>query len=289
MIEMLDGTRETVSYSDHFGIRLYMNKVADDYPIHWHTAVEIIMPIENGYTAIVNDVRYDLAPGDILIIPSGELHQLYAPDSGERMILQFDYSLFYHIDGFDAMFAMLRPCCLLTSSHNEQLRLPLSALLQDIIREYFSTSLLREAQAYALLMQFFVQLGRHVMTGDNRLPRAHAGMRHKHIDQMLRVCQYIQEHCTADIQVEELAGVAGFSKYHFARIFKQFTGVTYYQYLNQQRIIHAEKLLIDPEISITEVAMASGFGSLATFNRVFKAYKKCTPTEYKSLHGNHTV
>lgn len=62
--------------------------------------------------------------------------------------------------------------------------------------------------------------------------------------------------------------------------------MSYYSYLNQHRIMYAEKLLIDPNLSVTEVAMRSGFGSLSTFNRVFKAYKKCTPTQYKYLHGN---
>ena len=47
----------------------------------------------------------------------------------------------------------------------------------------------------------------------------------------------------------------------------------------------AERLLIDPNLSITEAAMRSGFVSLATFNRLFKTYKKCTPTEFKNLHN----
>lgn len=62
-----------------------------------------------------------------------------------------------------------------------------------------------------------------------------------------------------------------------------------YSYLNQQRIMYAEKLLIDPSLSITDVAMQSGFVSLATFNRVFKTYKNCTPTQYKSLQGVHVM
>ncbi|MNC77524.1 Virulence regulon transcriptional activator VirF [compost metagenome] len=62
-----------------------------------------------------------------------------------------------------------------------------------------------------------------------------------------------------------------------------------YSYLNQQRIMYAEKLLIDPSLSITDVAMQSGFVSLATFNRVFKTYKNCTPTQYKLLQGVHIL
>ena len=75
--------------------------------------------------------------------------------------------------------------------------------------------------------------------------------------------------------------------YHFARLFKQFTNISYYDYLNQRRIMEAQNLLCDPSLTITEVAMRSGFNSLATFNRIFKAQKNCTPREYKQLHSRN--
>jgi len=122
MIEILNGTRETVSYTEHFGIRLYLNREAENYPMHWHTAAEIILPLENTYTVVANDKRYLLQPGDILAIPPGELHEIVAPDSGERIILQFDYSLLYNLKGFDSTFHLLRPCCLISARETRSSR-----------------------------------------------------------------------------------------------------------------------------------------------------------------------
>ncbi|MCL6458265.1 MAG: AraC family transcriptional regulator [Gorillibacterium sp.] len=287
MIEILNGVKETVSYHEHLGIRLYLNHETEDYPIHWHTAAEIIMPLENIYTVIVNDTRYVLSPGDILVLPSGEVHQLFAPDSGERIILQFDCSLLYHLNGFDSTFHLLRPCVLITSELNEELHRSLKSLLLNTMDEYFSNSLLKEASAYSMLIQFFVILGRNSMKGERHSSHTKSQKQHIYIDKFLQVCNYMNEHCTEDIQVDELAAIAGFSKFHFARLFKQFMGMSYYSYINQHRIMHVEKLLIDPCLSITDVAMRSGFGSLATFNRVFKAYRNCSPSQYKCLHNNH--
>jgi len=284
MIEILNGTRETVSYTEHFGIRLYLNREAENYPMHWHTAAEIILPLENTYTVVANDKRYLLQPGDILAIPPGELHEIVAPDSGERIILQFDYSLLYNLKGFDSTFHLLRPCCLISARENEELARTLRALLLELKDEYFGRSVLKEASAYALLIQAFILIGRNVLDGERRANPLNGRRAHRNIDKFLRVCTYMNEHCTEDIRVDELARLAGFSKFHFMRLFKQFIGVSYYDYLGQHRIMHAEKLLIDPNLSITEVAMRSGFGSLATFHRAFKAYKKCTPTQYKQLH-----
>lgn len=287
LIEFLDGTRETVHYSEHFGMRLFINESAIDYPVHWHTAAEIIMPLVNGYTAVVSDQRCELAPGEILFIPPGELHELFAPPSGKRLILQFDYGQFTHMDGFDTTLAMLRPFTVLRSGEDDETLHSLRPLLYKIMDEYFSKSPLSEAQAYSILIQFIVCLGRRILTEERRFPKTHPSKRLRDIERFNRVCRYIREHCTEDIRTDDAAREAGLSKYHFVRMFKQFTGISFTTYLNQQRIMLAEKLLIEPNVSITEVAMRSGFGSLATFNRVFKEHKKCTPSQYKQLYGQH--
>ena len=53
MIENLNGIRETVNYRKDTRLRLYNNVQIEDYPDHWHTPVEIIMPIENIYSVVV--------------------------------------------------------------------------------------------------------------------------------------------------------------------------------------------------------------------------------------------
>jgi len=290
MIEFLDGTRETVMYPEHFGIRLYMNDKAVNYPVHWHSAAEIIMPIENIYTAVIDGVTHTLKPGEVLLIPPGELHELFAPPSGRRMILQFDISQFTHMNGFDSTLAMLRPCTILRTGRDDELLAALRPMLDEIMDEYFGVSPLREAQAYSLLIQFLVKLGRKLLTeGHASAPsiQTEPAKRRKDIERFMRVCRYIREHCTENISAEDAAREAGLSKFHFVRMFKQFTGVSFLTYLNRERIHIAEALLIEPNVTITEVAMRSGFGSLATFNRVFKEYKRCTPSQYKMLHGQH--
>ena len=105
----------------------------------------------------------------------------------------------------------------------------------------------------------------------------------------MQICDYITAHCTENLTVDELAVIAGFSKFHFIRLFKQFTNVTCYEYLIQKRIELAERLLIEPNLTITQVALQSGFGSLSSFNRVFKASKNCTPTEYKNMNVHKSL
>ncbi len=97
--------------------------------------------------------------------------------------------------------------------------------------------------------------------------------------------EYIDIHYMEELNLEDIAESTGFSKYHFSRLFKQYTGFTFCDYLCHRRIKVAEELLARPDLSITEAALQAGFPSISTFNRLFKQYKNCTPSEYRSRNS----
>lgn len=284
MIEKLTGTRETVFHPDNLQVRLYINKEYEDYPMHWHTDTEIIFPIENTYTVVINKTRYELNPGDIIIIPPGEIHELYAPPSGIRYILQCDNTLLSNLGGIDSISNGFYPCVYIPSSNNTTYHQQLVGILNQVVDEYINHPPLYEASINSLLTSFLVIVGRNCIKIDRQSNTVVKKKQHQYIDKFLHICQYINDHCTEDLTIDKLATWAGFSKYHFSRLFCNFSGVTFYDYLIKRRIIYAESLLADPSLSIVEIAMRSGFNSLSTFNRNFRTIKKCTPTEYRSMH-----
>ena len=85
MIEHLDGIHETVTYKENSSLRLFVNTDCEDYPIHWHTPMEIIMPLEGTYTVFLGDKPVLLQEGDIIFICPGILHSLVAPENGKRI------------------------------------------------------------------------------------------------------------------------------------------------------------------------------------------------------------
>lgn len=287
MIKILNGIHETVDYDSYQGLKLYHNREAENYPLHWHTAVEIIMPYENEYTVVADGQSHTFHEGDIWITSPGTLHELIAPAYGERMILLFDYGLICNVQSMDSLLHILHPYALITQKEYPELNRKLRFYLEEISREYENQMPFTEACIYSLMIRFFVTLGRTSFNATSRFPGITSSKQHEYIEKFMMVCNYITDHCTENIDVNQLADLAGFSKFHFARLFKQFTNMSCYEYLTQQRIAQAERLLIEPNISITEVAMRSGFNSLSTFNRIFKAAKNCTPSEYKNLNRLH--
>lgn len=286
MIEILNGIHETVAYDECNGIRLYHNDEAENYPLHWHTALEIIMPVRNEYTVIIDKIPHTFSEGDIWITPPGALHELMAPPEGERLILLFDYSLLCNIKGMDTLLHPLHPYALIAKSEYPELNAELRKYLDEISREYDLRKPFTEASIYSLMIQFFITLGRANFNADMKFPGITNTKQHEYVEKFMMVCNYITDHCTENLDTDSLADLAGFSKFHFARLFRQFTGISCYQYLIQKRIAYADKLLLDSALSITDVAMRSGFNSLSTFNRVFKQTKGCTPSEYRNLIRN---
>lgn len=289
MIETLHGIHETVKYHDLPGIKLYINREAENYPIHWHTAIEIIMPSQNSYTIIVDDTLHTIQEGEIFLIAPGTIHQLQAPQTGERFILLIDYSLICNVNGMAALLPSLRPYVEINAPESRGLLQTLQGYLRSIYQEYEQPSPYKEASLNALVIQFFVAIGRYKMNASEKFPGINITKQHEYIEKFMKICDYITEHCTENLTVDELALLAGFSKFHFIRLFKQFTNVTCYEYLIQKRIELAERLLIEPDLTITQIALQSGFGSLSSFNRVFKTAKNCTPSEYKNLSAHKSL
>lgn len=287
MIEILNGSFETINYADQSVFRLYQNREAENYPPHWHTGIEVIMPVENWYKVIVGNQEYMMDPGDILFIGSCEMHSLEAPPTGKRLIFQFNLSLLYNLKGLDTALFTLPPAICLTAQNSPQIYGQIKQLMTEISDEYSSENPLKEAAIYSKLISIYVSLYRNNIYENDRFSDVRSAKQHEYIDKFMSVCNYINEHYNQDLTLESVADVAGFSKFHFSRLFKKFSNITFYDYLCRKRIMEAEKLLLNPNLSVTEVAMQTGFNSISTFNRVFKSIKKCSPTEYVNrVHHN---
>lgn len=282
MIKNLKGIYETVGFENDSTIMLYNNVQAEDYPLHWHTPLEIIMPTASTYTAVCNDITYHLNDGDILIITPGSLHHLYAPQEGRRYIFQVDITFFNQIKEFESTISWISPATHITKDENPQLHKKLQKIFMEIVKEHDGKNLLSDAAIYSKLMQFFIIIGRNHSSKhevDGNLCK-----QQEYLQKFMSICDYINKHCTEDLTLDQVAEMSSFSKYHFTRLFKQYTNYSFYKYLNLKRITYAEKLLIDPECSITDVATNCGFNSISSFIRMFKLCKNCTPTEFRNMY-----
>ena len=148
----------------------------------------------------------------------------------------------------------------------------------NVLREaYFKTAVVsREQQAAALkLLTIFADhlaiVGNQiVIQSDNSEP-----------PMITKAKNFIREHHTEDLSLPQVAQFANASPFHFCKLFKRSTGLTFTKFLSRVRIESSKNLLINPQLRVSEVAYEVGFQSLTHFNRVFQKLLGQSPTEYR--------
>ena len=100
-------------------------------------------------------------------------------------------------------------------------------------------------------------------------------------DRLSRVTEYIHTHLASDLALEDLAGVACLSTYHFARMFKASTGQSVHQYVLQQRIERAKVLIRRKNLTLAEIAGAVGFSDQSQFTTAFRRIVHVTPGAWR--------
>lgn len=91
--------------------------------------------------------------------------------------------------------------------------------------------------------------------------------------------EYINNHLHQDLKLDEIAAIAQISPYHFLRLFKQSMGITPHQYILQCRLHRAKHLLQSSDLSITEIAIQTGFCDQSHLTRHFKRTTGVTPKQ----------
>ena len=281
-----DQAREDIFYDTLKGVLLYHNTL-NEYPVHWHNEVELILPLSGSFrikfhndkTAVV-----DCAPGDLILIAPGTLHEyIGVGPGGEKMILLFDITSYSQVSLLVPLIKTLPPYV-----HVKKSQFPVeTARLQDYIwqieRLYGESDEFLQISVYSLVTLILAQIG-SLHLSDATIAPDKKEMQPKNINKLVNITNYIDAHRGEDMTVDQLAEMAGFSKFHFERLFKSCMGVSCYQYITKRRILLAQELLSDTRLTVMDVALQSGFFSLSTFNRVFKDMNGCSPSEFRKLY-----
>ncbi|MCR5033257.1 MAG: AraC family transcriptional regulator [Lachnospiraceae bacterium] len=304
-----ENAKEVVPHKINTQLRVFINRYHADFSSHWHTDIEIIWPKEAPYKVVCGNQTYYVEIDDILLICPAVLHEIFSLSPGSRMYIQADLSKLSGLKEIDKAFRLMSPAL-----HIKKKTCPvetyeyLSGCLNKIMELYFGSApkeLLNqkeidesiitltelkpfdELEIYSLIMQFIGFCGRNINLFQGADPVSASISRKKNIT-LSNVCVYISDHFTEDLTLEQIATYAGFSKFHFERIFTEYTGMTFYQYLQQMRINYAQTLLSNPELTITDISYQAGFSSSMAFTRAFKKSTGYPPSQFRLLNEHNT-
>ena len=278
---VLQGRREYVTYMADSSIRIWYSDIPWRYESHDHSAVEVLLTLEGSVTYTVEDKLYHVRKGEVLIVPPDTLHSLSMGEGSSRYLFLFEPDALMAMRDLKAMASYFHKPFHLRDGSDAHVRV--RELLLRAQDAYEKHDMLWNTICYSCLLQIYVTLGQRYLTGVRRTSGDAPGNMDSEV--INSVMTFINNHYREELTLEDVAKFAGFSRYYFSRTFKRQTGYSFKDYLCQKRLQVAMDLLIRTNRPMRDVALESGFGSVATFNRVFRESKGCTPTQYRVIYG----
>ena len=256
------------------------------YQAHWHSYGEFLL-VGPGKTNIymVNQKTYEMVEGDFLLVWPMEMHAIIDADRKESLVIQFSNAFINSLFDLQRIMHFYRDLHVVCINAHPELVAKLRALADRMKEIWLAAGSDRELRCCMLLMEFMLTLDAY---REELAPELGSGDPYSYTDSVMRriimVTDYIKNNLTADdLSQGAMAEKAGISKDYFSRIFRSVTGMNYSKWLNMIRLEKATELLADKKMTLTEIAMLSGFQSISSFNRVFRAEKGMSPGEYRAL------
>lgn len=267
--------KRTVHYDPGLETEAYrFEGIMQKFPNHFHDYY-VIGYIEAGQRLLVcKQEEYIINPGDITIFNPGDVHSCEQTDGGV-----LDYRcLNIRTDAMERMVAGIagKPS-LPRFKRPVLLQSELAGSLCEVHRMISLQE--REFRKEELFLLFIGQL----LQEEADLADSPAAEQEQEPDRELQgVCGYLDTRYSGAVSLDELARLAGMSKYHFLRLFTRTMGITPYSYLQAIRIGRAKQLL-EQGIPPAETAQLTGFGDQSHFTHTFKKLIGLTPKQYMRI------
>ena len=249
-------------------------------PVHWHDEFEIIYVKSGFLTVNISGENYIGKPGDAFVVSPGNLHFM-GSQTGTVDYFTFLFPLKYIAFRTDDMLddKLIEP---LNSGHlmiSPEIKDTVKEQCEQLARVYAAeideseSKITGQIRKKIILLQFIHELWKkgfiveNDTTGRNTVEK--------------EMVSYIQQNYTGKILLREFGEQFHLSEKYISRYFKEHFHITLSQYVTYLRLEHAKQMLQETDISVTEVAMQSGYQNISYFIRSFKKTYGVSPLKYR--------
>ncbi|PWG59643.1 AraC family transcriptional regulator [Bifidobacterium catulorum] len=283
----VEGTnQELLTASPQFPALIIAHQGFDRARLHWHEGFEVVYVRRCRATVVRGSRRSMHHEGDVVLIPPRRLHSIDLIGDDRRpsalpqalsvtisptellpsypYIFQVQQQLDYDHIGADA-YQRLSECC--------------ERMFTALIGGKQTRFLEANSWFYTMLTSIFDYAGPSIpRTGNEEEDKSMA--RDGRVIQRIR--HYVQRHYRESLSSTATAQRFGYSREHFSRIFRRYSGVTFKNYVTRVRLLVACDLLTNTDMPISRIVREAGFPSPQTMRGSFDREFGCTPSEYRS-------
>lgn len=260
----MDNEFEVVSYEQLRHFSVFLNRITYRN-FHFHGAFELMMVLEGCGKISIGSEKLPLEPGHLVLINPYEAHEISGTDL-PVLTLIFQFSPHFLRDYVPALPNIrflqhfINPALTPDLLERIQTMFIKNALTYLCQEPYYSLSCV--ALSAELLKELLIFLPKEALSG------RHRSSLKQQIDRMRRITDYMEAHYLEPIHLDTLAQMEGLTSTYVSHLITSSLGISFQEYLNNLRFEKAMDYLRTSTMTLTEIAVASGFSDLKYLNKV---------------------
>ncbi|MFN3489308.1 MAG: helix-turn-helix domain-containing protein, partial [Emticicia sp.] len=248
-----------------------------DAPLHFHPEYELTLIVSGNGKRFVGDSVENFESGDLVLLGSNLPHfwrsDKPSETTSEAIVIQFS------TDFVENVLGKLPECknivaMLIAAKSGIKFDASFAPYLENLIAEKGLKRLTQLIEALETLSQ---STDYQLLASKNFNIKPDGAEN----ERMRKVLEFTLDNFQNEVSINDVADLASLTVPSFCRYFKTRTRKTYVDYLHEIRVSHARKLLIDNQLSISQIGLECGFQNLSNFHRIFKKQVGVTPLAYR--------
>ncbi len=269
--------REYIVYPPDSPIKITYANIKE-YPIHWHNSIEILYVLRGSINVNVDADSFEVLEREMEIINVDEAHRIYSDEDNRVLIFNIDPYFFekYYKDINNIFFY--------TSSTDDGAQ---DGEEYDLLRNFLAKLLCEAVQKLddydKEIESILIDLLYHLINNFHYLTYEKEELKEKteQLARYHRISKYIFNNYDSNITLQEIAKKEFLSPHYLSHEIKYATGNSFTDLVNQTRVEESVKLLLDSDLSISDISDEVGFSHVRYLNKNFKNYYGCTPLQYR--------
>ena len=226
---------------------------------HWHIEYELVFVLEGSAEIMINNVFYEINQGDFAFISSEDIHYIKATAESILGIIKTDAPYIKKIIRNNYL-----PSPIISASTDAL------QVFESVFSELKNEKNYYEIVAELIITKFIADLFRNNPVSVISKNSRNITTKYKDLLEMLA-------NNYTHITFENAAAYVNLNKSYFSKYFYRFSGMTFTQYLNILKVSAAIEKLYEKRMTMTEISISCGFGTIRNFNRVFKSLTGYSP------------
>ncbi|MGG7178709.1 helix-turn-helix domain-containing protein [Clostridium paraputrificum] len=269
--------KEYVTYASDLPINISYASVKD-YPLHWHNSIEVIYVLKGKIKISIDTDNFELYENEVEIINMDEAHRIHSDEDNKILIFHMDPSF------FEKYYKDIKNINFYTNTSDEgaqddeeydTLRIFLAQMLCEVVQRQENFD--KEIESILIDLLFHLINNFHYLLYEQEELKDNKDQ----LERYHRISKYIFNNYNNNITLQEIAKKEFLSPHYLSHEIKYATGYSFTDLINLTRVEESVKLLLDTDMSISEISEEVGFSHTRYFNKHFKSYYNLTPLQFR--------